>query len=194
MLEKIAGAFFVLLTMQGTPAPRVNRIFVTTPYNASIIYEYANSAIHEDEPINQGTVECIASQLRATGLFSDIQITLKPVSGNKVDVDIAPVWSNSRDEFVVSEITTEGFNGLDEKELLKELGQRGLKPGVPLLKYPLPKIREMVIESIRDIHRYDHKSMNEVEERLSELSFRLTLLSPRSTRLVLTTIRNPICG
>src|SRR3989442_8506961 len=188
MFETVASTIFILLTLQGSPAPQVNRIFVTTPYNASIIYEYANSSIREGKPISLGTVECVASQLRATGLFSDIQITLKPVSRNEVDVDIVPVWSNSKDDFLIREITIEGFNGLDETELRSRLRQRGMKPGVRLLKYPLPSIREMVLDSIRDIYRSDPKTLYDIEERLSEFHFRLTLVSPHSVRLVLTTI------
>jgi outer membrane protein assembly factor BamA len=194
------GRFFVfvllcvLLGSQSSTEPRINRIFVTTPYNASIVYEYANASIREGEPINQGTLDCVASQLRATGLFSEIKITRKPVTARLVDIEIVPVWSASRNDFVIGEITIEGFTSVDQNELLTRLGKKGVKAGTPLLKFPLPSIRKMVIDSIREIYHADPGTMNGVEEQSSDLSFKLDQISPHSVRLVLTDINNPACA
>lgn len=185
---------FIFLIAQGGDRPTVNRVFVTTPYNASIVYEYVNASIREDQPVNDGSLECVRSQLLATGLFSAIQIRLKPVGRNKVDVDIAPVWIEEKDGFVITEIAMEGFNEMRVKPLLRTLEKKGVKPGARLLKFPLPAIRQKVLESVHETYSTDRETMHQIEEQLSDMSFRIVLLSPRSVKLVLTTISNPICG
>src|SRR5207302_5366618 len=127
-------------------------------------------------------------QLKATGLFSDVRLTLRPIDGgNKVDVDILPTWSDLKDNFLIKDITIDGFTTFDEKLLIKKLERKGLKVGVPMLQYPLPAIRKMVLESIREIYQSDPKRMYDAEEELSNLSFKLDLADLLSIRLRLTT-------
>jgi hypothetical protein len=86
-------AFALLLAVtQASDNPKVNRIFVVTPYNASIIFEYANAAIPEDQPLRDGAIDCLVAELKATSLFTDIGVILRPTEdGQEVNIDIKPV-------------------------------------------------------------------------------------------------------
>jgi len=157
-------------TIQDPTSPAVRRVFVTTPYNASIIFEYANAAIPEGQPLTPEAVDCLSSQLTATGLFSNVQVITRPVEQGKVDVDILPTWSDLKESLLIKEIVLEGFTNLDQRLLAEKLGQRGLKVGTPLLRYPLPAIRQMLLGSIREVYESDSKKMYDAEEKLSDVS------------------------
>jgi hypothetical protein len=79
MLKIVLSFSLFLAAFQAANKPRVNRIFVESPYNASIIFEYANASIPEDQPLKDGAIDCLVSELKSTGLFTDVRITLKPV-------------------------------------------------------------------------------------------------------------------
>ncbi len=112
MLTTVLALSLSLIASQAADKSRVNRIFVESPYNASIIFEYANAAIPEDQPLEDGAIDCLASELRSTGLFNDVRIKLRPVAdGRKVDVDITPTWVQQRESFAVEEIVFDGFTG-----------------------------------------------------------------------------------
>src|SRR5438270_7404926 len=133
MFRWFVALCFLLSASQSPDAPTVHRVFVKTPYNASIIFEYANAVLPEGQPITQSAVKCLTSQLKATGLFSDVRLTLRPIDGgNKVDVDILPTWSDLKDNFLIKDITIDGFTTFDEKLLIKKLERKGLKVGVPM--------------------------------------------------------------
>ena len=184
----------LLGVIQGVSPPTVHRIFVATPHNASIIFEYANTVMPEGEPLTPGKSECLTSQLVATGLFSNAQITLRPIhKGTEVDVDILPTWVEFKNEVVMKEISLEGFDVIVEDKLLEGLGRRGLRVNVGLLRYPLPAIRDMVLDSARELYHGDSRSINDVEEKLSDLSFRIEPLAPQAVRLRIIAGKRPFC-
>lgn len=194
MFNQLAALCFLFGALQGTASPTVHRIFVTTPHNASIIFEYANTVMPEGEPLTPGKAECLTSQLIATGLFSNAQITLTPTNnGDEVDIDILPTWVEFRDRVLVKEISMEGLSLIDEEPLIEELRRRGLRVGVPLLRYPLPAIRKMILDSARELHHEDSKSMNDLEETVSDLSFRIEPIAPRAVRIRIIVGKKPLC-
>jgi hypothetical protein len=187
-MPKYIIAIFVLIgAFQTQRPPLVNRVFVATEQNAGIVFEYAKATLPEDQPATPKAIDCLKSQLMATGLFSEIRVTLKPIYGEeKVDVDIHPIWNESRNKFLIDEITIEGFTSVDKGELIKKLRQKGLRAGALLLSYPPATIREIVLDSVREIYQSDFKRMNEAEEEISDFSLRLESVAPRSVKLTLT--------
>jgi hypothetical protein len=185
---------FLLVSLQEPSPPTVHRVFVTTPYNPSIIFEYANVAIPEGEPLKLGAVECLTSQLLATGLFSNAQVNLKPTNGgHELDVDIVPTWVESRNGIVIREISIEDSNGINDNQLKDGLRRRGLRVNSLLLHYPLPSIRNMVLASVRDMYHEDFSSMNDAEEMLADLSFRIEPLAAQAVRLRIIVGKKPLC-
>lgn len=194
MFYELAALFFLFGALQGTATPTVHRIFVTTPHNASVVFEYANAVMPEGQPLTPGKAECLTSELVATGLFSNAQIILKPVNkGDEVDIDILPTWVEFRDKVLVKEILMEGLSVIDEEPLKEGLRRRGLRVGMPVLRYPLPAIRTMILDSARELHHRDSKSINDLEETVSDLSFRIELIAPRAVRIRIIVGKNPLC-
>ena len=194
MLRQLIPVCLLLGLSQGTSQPIVHRIFVATPYNSSIIFEYANTVLPEGQPLRAGKAECLTSELLATGLFADAQISLKPIKkGSEVDVDIRPIWVDFKDKVVVREISLEGFDVINENKLRDQLGQRGLLENVELLRYPLPTIRNMVLDSIRKVSTGDSRTLNDVEERLSDLSFRIEPMARQAARLRIIVGKRALC-
>lgn len=76
---------------------------------------------------------------------------------------------------------------------MQRLQRRGLRVGVPLLQYPLPAIRKMILDSSRDLHHESPKSMNDLEEKVSDLSFRVEPIAPRAVRLRIIVGKIPLC-
>jgi len=126
-------------------------------------------------------------------MFSDLNVTLKPIGGGNVDVEILPVWSKLKDGFIVKEITVDGFTAFDQTLMIKMLERKGLKVGVPVLKYPLPSIRNMALDSVREIYNSDSKRMYDAEEELSKLSFGFEVVYSHLIRLRLTAFDSSPC-
>jgi hypothetical protein len=192
MLRIVLFFSLFLAAFQASTKPRVNRIFVESPYNASIIFEYANASIPEDQPLRDGAIDCLVSELQSTGLFTDVRITLKPLEGaQKVDVNIAPTWIQQREGLVIEEIVFDDFTGIDEAELRRNLQAKGFAQGAPLLQHPIQRIQTEVQEAAREIFKNEPKRADDVAEQLSELSVRLRLVAPSKVRLrVATGVRN----
>lgn len=195
MLRILLGFSLFLAAFQGAAMKlQVNRIFVESPYNASIIFEYANAAIPEDQPLMNGAIDCLISELQSTGLFSDLRVTLVPVQdGQKADVNIVPTWIPLRQSLVVEEIVFDGFTGIDEGELRKKLEGKGLALGVPLLQHPVQKIHGEVREAAKEVFKNDPKRADDFAEQVSELSVRLSLVAPLRVRLTIATGLRKLC-
>lgn len=170
--------------LQTATSPRVNRVFVDSPYNSSVIFEYAKSALPEDQPLRNGAIDCLTSELQSTGLFTDLKVTLVPVQdGEKVDVNIRPSWIKQRQSVAIAEIELVGFTGIDEAHLRMNLKTKGLFEGSPLLQHPVQKIQTEIQEAAKEVFKNDSKRSADFEEQISELSVRLRLVAPLKVRL-----------
>lgn len=194
MLRLLLGFPVFLAVLQWPTSLEVNRIFVESPYNASIIFEYANAALPEDQPLANGATDCLTSELYSTGLFTDIRVTLVPLQdGRKVDVNIVPTWIQQREKLVIEEIVFDGFAGINEGEIRKKLEGRGLAQGAPLLQYPVQKIHTEVREAVNEIFKNEPKKADDVAEQISELSVRLRLVAPLKVRLTVAAGLRNLC-
>lgn len=194
MLSILLGFSLLLAQFDGTKNVKVGRIFVNTPYNASIVFEYAFASIPEDRFLKDGAVDCFVSEMKATDLFTDVQVELKQIDGGQtVDVKITPTWVTGIEGFVIDEIAFEDFKGIDVAVLRQNLSQKGLSPGVYLLRYPLSTIEAMVKDAASEIHLGDPKKENRLNEKLFYLSSRVKVVSPSRVRLTITPGRKPLC-
>lgn len=127
MIKLIVLALLTTL-IQDAQSPKIDRVFVTTPYNTSIIYEYANRLIPEEKAFTDELGECFISRLKATGLFKDVQIKVKATEERqRVQVEVIPEWDQAIENFEISELTFEGFNDSDRIMLGQHLRKQGEK-------------------------------------------------------------------
>jgi len=194
MLKTVLALSLALAGYGAADTLLVNRVFVESPYSASIIFEYANAAIPEDQPLADGVIDCLAAELKSTGLFADVRISLRPVDeGRKVDVDVVPTWVQPWESLTVEEIVFDGFKGVDEAELRANLLARGLEPGAPLFRHPVQRINSDVQEAAKEVFKSDPKKAEDVAEQLSEVSVRTRLLAPGKVRLTISAGPRPLC-
>lgn len=185
MLKYVLSVVLVFGTFQGNNTPKVGRVVVDSPLNSSVIFEYASIYFPEDTPLTEKALDCFRSKLQATGLFRDIQIQLiQKEKGNMADVNVTPTWIRQIKDLVIGEIALEGFDGLDKNQFMNALYQEGLSRGSLFVDYPVSKIKSMVNEAAYDI-KEQHKAVASTrEEKVSQISCRVTLMAPQSVRVV----------
>lgn len=178
-------AFLILaVSIQGSQYPKVDRVFVATPYNGSIIFEYANTVIPEGKELTDDLVKCFVSKLRATGLFRDVRIKLRTLEdGNRANIEVLPEWDDSVETFVIRELAFDGLNDTDRETLRQHLRKRGVKPGIRLFEYHLSEIKAMIFEAVQRISERNPEREEELDALLSNLSFDLRVIAPRTVRV-----------
>ena len=183
MIKLLVFALFTTL-LQDSQHSRVDRVFVTTPYNASIIYEYANGIIPEEKEFTEGLVDCFVSRLKATGLFRDVQIKITTTEeGRRANIEVIPEWDQAIESFEIGELIFEGFNNSDHVVLRQYLRKHGVKAGVRLFQYPLSRVRAMVIEAAQKISESDPEREEQLEWLGKNLYFDLKVVAPRKVQL-----------
>ncbi|CAN5184296.1 hypothetical protein BH20ACI1_BH20ACI1_13840 [soil metagenome] len=189
---KILLMIFMFSALQDSPDPIVNRVFVETPYNTSIIYEYANDVLVEDQPIKDETIKCFVSELKDTGLFTDVQVSLKKIDDSqRVNVFIKPIWTTQKDSLFVEEIDFQNFEGIDTNQLRKLLRQKGLGKNSVLFQRNFLNIKVKTQETISEMDGLKNKE--DIEEKTSELSLRIKLISPGKVKVTIIAGKNLLC-
>src|SRR5262249_15140740 len=158
------GVFVVVLALNQSPdTPRVRRLSVVSKYSTEIVFNYGYRIFVEGEPIKHGVVECFISQLKSTGLFTDVQVEVKALGeGEWAEVDIIPTWDKRRKSFVISEIDFDGFEGFDVDVVKAALQTEGLHPGISLWKFSLLEIGNMIHEQASRVYSADEAMLSRI--------------------------------
>jgi hypothetical protein len=159
---------FFLLT-QGFPAPKVWRVSVNTPHDASIIFEYAYTLLPEDEPLKRHSVTNFIAQLRATGLFLDVKVKSWPTKyPGKVEVVVTPNWHPDRDRFIINDVILVGGSGVNEAKVLESLSRHGVGRGSPLLRVPVQRMKQLLRDAVREIYGDDPRKVEDFVEKFQD--------------------------
>lgn len=186
MLKTLFVLALLVAQLRASDQMRVSRLYVNTPHDTNIIYMYAGAAFPEGEPLKDEAVKCFVSELKATGLFTDVRVALKPTEdGQTVDVVIKPTWHPRKDYFTISEIALEGLTSLDEQKLRANLLPKGIKEGSLLPGDPILHIREAVKETIHEMYQADPEKESDVMEEMFYLSLGIKLAGPERIKLVI---------
>lgn len=194
MSGSLLALSIAFIMWQASHGPKVNRIFVSSHENASIIFEYANAALPEDEPLSEGAVDCLVSELKATGFFDEVHVELSAAAdGRKVDVNIVPEWKASSRRFLIEAIKFDGFVGIDEEHLRAELRRMGIAPGEPLLHHPVSQVVAAVRNIVREMSSADGREEQASEQLTDELSMRVMLVAPERVEVVIASGKHELC-
>lgn len=179
---------------QASQDSKVGWIFVNSSYNNRIIFEYAHAAIPEDMLLPEGAVDCLLSELKGTGLFTDVRAELKLAEdGQKVNITITPTWHPRIERFLIDEIVFAGFEGINEDLLRWNLHQKDLSPGVPLMRHSLKEILRMVKDATREIYKAEPKMEDRIDDMLLNLSFRVKAAAPERVKLTIISGSRSLC-
>lgn len=186
----VHGSYFAQESSEAT----VNRVFVKSHESSVIIYEYARAFFIEEKAVNRKGIECFISEMKNTGLFTDVNVQLKDIENeNKVNVFIKPTWSLEKDSLIVEEIVFQNFEGIDEHKLRQILGRKGLKTGLPLLRRDFPHIKTKIRQAVRRIYESEVDLHKDFELRTSDLSTRIKLIVGTKVRLTVIAGQKEIC-
>jgi len=194
----MVNALFVLALLiapfQDSSQLMVGRLYVNTPYATSIVYSYAGAAFPEGEPVKDGAVECFISELKSTGLFTDVRVTLKPIENSgTVDVIIEPTWNPRKDFFAISEIVFKDMTSIDKQKLRINLKRKGIVAGASPSQIPLAAIRTAVEETVHEMYQADPERENDVSEEMLTLSYRIEFTSPERVKLIISSGSTQSC-
>lgn len=147
-------SLFLLWTGQAKPVAdaatfRVDRVYVFAKYDSSFALALANELIPPDRDVTQAEVDCLLSDLKASGLFDRIEAKWTNSGGNVRTLTLHCRPTPGREHFVVSKISLVGLREVDPKAFSKSLADKGLKPGVRLLQFTYDTLNELVDDSIR---------------------------------------------
>lgn len=185
----------IISILQAPEAPKVRRLSVISHYSSELVFHYARPVFVVDEGVKDGAIECFKSSLKSTGLFTDVQVTLKPTEdGQWVDIDITPTWDNRRKYFVIDEIRFDGFESFDLERLKDELKQEGVRPGISFWRFSLNEIGNMLDDAASRIYDSDDLML----ERLAEVDmphprFGVQVIDSLNVRLTISLNRNHPC-
>jgi hypothetical protein len=195
MLKVLLAMGFLVMSLQAHKDMKVGRIYVNTQHNASIIFEYAFAVLPENEVLQEGAIDCLVSNLKRTGLFTDVKVELKQSQEAWTrDFQIIPTWTSLVETYTIDEIVFEKFKGIDEEKLRFILHQKGLSRGALLMRHPVSNIEAMVKESIQESIVEGKKRNNYFFEKYDSLSTRIYLIAPDKVRIVIIRGDNPLCN
>jgi hypothetical protein len=154
----LLASFLASVFLQSPENPNIYRLLILTKDPGEIVLEYAWHVMPEQMPLKKGAVECFTSQLKSTGLFSDVKVDVKPrENGKEVEIDITPTWDKRWQSFVISDIEFEGFEEFDVAAIREALHKKGLHSGISLWSFSLNDISNMVSDTTTELYDSDEK-------------------------------------
>lgn len=152
MLRLILCSLITLSFMQSdTLAFYIEKIFTDTKYDSRYILGHALLFLPPDKRSNESDVQCLVSELKASGIFEDVQAKLIQTGKDDArDLEIKPIYHRDIERFVISEIALSGFPEIDRLKFQSLLKKKGIKPGIPFLRFPFNELEDKVGEAGRE--------------------------------------------
>ena len=165
---------------------KIRRVIATTPYDASVVFEYANEYIPEGTLLDNKKIEEFITQLKRTGLFIDVKTNLIPTDNpQEIDIEVIPTWNSQRDSFVIDDIVFDGFKDINVPMMRKFLDGKDVGCNSKLLKYSILKIKEFLYEAVEIGYKDNIKKMHYFEEQILNSSIRIEQINETKFRLVI---------
>lgn len=154
MLKGLICFLIPLLTIQSTSQTfYVKDVEVLTTYDARYVLRRTNQMFSSDRPIQQNDIDCFVRELKATGIFADVQARVTPIQNeNFRKVLITTKYAPGIHEFTISEIVLVDLPELNNARFQQELASRGIKSNTPLLKYSFTELEETIGMVVRGVY------------------------------------------
>ncbi|MEW6131530.1 MAG: hypothetical protein AB1757_31175 [Acidobacteriota bacterium] len=189
--EMVKVTFF-----QSADMPKVWRIIVFTKDPAEIVFEYAWQTMPENQPLKKYAVECFISNLKSTGLFTNVKVDQKlRKDGKGIDISIKPTWHKHWKQFMIGEIDFEDFTEFDLMKIKTELYKQGFHSGISLWKFSLRDIANLIYDAISTIYfSDDSKKKIMIEKAVEKPRFYLKVIGSENVKLTISLRRNNQCS
>jgi hypothetical protein len=132
-------------------------VHALSKYNAHHIFAYAGKFFPPDEPMREAEVprriECLINELKASGIYEDVQAQMKPSSREGIRLlKVHVVYHRYIKNLAISEISPEGFPEIDIEKFRSILKEKGIRMGMRFLKYNLRELTEKMTEALREAY------------------------------------------
>jgi hypothetical protein len=127
-------------------------------YNSELFDSYIFHIIKNQE-LEEGNIDCIKSELMATGFFKDIEVKVDTFD-QFVDISIKPTWKPKAkaSNLVIEEIDIEGFSKIDPLLVKQKIAEKGFTVGKEVTY--LRDIERAFESSIEEIYSIDYIDNN----------------------------------
>jgi hypothetical protein len=195
-MHQIIGLLMLASTVGQPREPVVRHLLVYSKEPAAIVLQYAAAVFTEGEHVREGAVGCLMTELKSTGLITDVRVELKPIGdGSWVDIEMTPTWRDGRKRLVISEVEFTGFDGFDVPMLRESLWRAGLHAGVSMWKFALSEIGNMLEEAASRVYASDQDALERIAKAgLAHPSFRVHATDDFNVRLTISLARDYPCG
>jgi len=131
----------------------VKDVEVVTTYDARYVLRRTNQIFSSDKPSQQNDIDCLVRELKATGIFADVQARVTPIQNETFrKVLITTKYAPGINEFTIGEIVLTDLPEVNNARFQQELAHRGIKSNTPLLKYSFTKLEETISEVLRSVY------------------------------------------
>ena len=133
----------------------VDKVVVYGGYDANYIFRSENVILPPDKLVTESDIVCFLNELKGSGLLRDLRIKMLQRTPDTRTLVLTPLYQREIRSFVISDIVLDGLPEIDEAKFRERLNERGLKPGIPLLKYYFAGLEERINQSLREALPHD---------------------------------------
>lgn len=154
MLKGFLCLIMALLIMQAeSPAFYVENVEVLTKYDSRYILRRTNQTFSSDIPSKKSDIDRLVAELKATGIFADVQVELTPSKNkNTRKLLISTEDVEQIQEVTISEVDLSGLPEVNNAEFQAALAKRGIANNSYLLKYSFSELEERVSAALREVY------------------------------------------
>lgn len=135
-----------------SPSFYVERVEVQTKYDSRYIFERVSAIVPPNKLVRESDIECLISELKASGIFDDIRTKLIQTREDTRRLVLSATYHRQLENFIISDITLDELSEVDKAEFQLALDKKGLKLGIPFLKYRYRELVEKITESLREVY------------------------------------------
>lgn len=155
MLRLILSVTILLTSAQTHSSTFYVRVEALSKYNAHHIFANASEFFPPDTPIResetQRKIECLTSELKASGIYEDVQAEMNPSSreGTRL-LEVRVEYHRNIENLTISEISPDGFSEVDMEKFRSILAAKSVEPGMRFLKFNFGRLTEEIAEALRE--------------------------------------------
>ena len=127
----------------------VDDIEARTVYDSRYIFERASAILPNDKLLRNSDVDCLARDLKTSGIFDEVKIQLIPTSGERRKLLISTTYHRSFGRFVIKEVVLDELPFVDTGKFKTELLRQGVRPGTALTRYYYRALEDKINRAFR---------------------------------------------
>lgn len=113
----------------------VESIEAQTVYDSRYIFERASRIVPPDKLVRMSDIDCLVSDLKASGLFEDVKAELVRTGPDTRKLVLTCAYRTTFDRLIIKGVEIEDVPDIDRARFRKELNKNGVKAGTRVSKH-----------------------------------------------------------